>query len=148
MGRPKGTVTWRRADFQSLSDAEKEIIRKHEREYWRERRDNASDARVDEWREQGKKAQAKYRDRQTPDEKRNRSLWAKYGITLADYNEMKKQQAGKCLLCPDDGRIRKLCVDHDHETGRIRGLLCRWHNTSLGWYENNREQIEAYVQSE
>lgn len=39
----------------------------------------------------------------------------------------------------------KLCVDHDHNTKKFRGLLCVSCNSKLGWYQNNKEAIEKYL---
>ena len=39
----------------------------------------------------------------------------------------------------------RLCVDHDHETKKFRGLLCSKCNRQLGWYENNKGAIEEYL---
>lgn len=41
--------------------------------------------------------------------------------------------------------VKNLCVDHDHETNKFRGLLCQVCNRQLGWYEKNRIQIESYL---
>ena len=40
---------------------------------------------------------------------------------------------------------RRLCTDHDHKTNKFRGLLCSVCNRQLGWYENNKESIERYL---
>lgn len=39
----------------------------------------------------------------------------------------------------------KLCIDHDHKTGKFRGLLCSKCNYNLGWYENLKEDIQRYI---
>jgi len=58
--------------------------------------------------------------------RRNERFKRRYGITLDDYNEMLKKQSNKCKICKisPDNLKRKLCIDHCHETGKIRGLLC------------------------
>jgi Autographiviridae endonuclease VII len=59
-----------------------------------------------------------------------------YGMTLDDYDAMLLSQNGVCAICgkprPED---RTLHVDHDHETGEIRGLLCFRCNNALGDFE-------------
>ena len=40
---------------------------------------------------------------------------------------------------------KNLCIDHDHTTGKFRGLLCQICNRQLGWYENNKENIQKYL---
>lgn len=52
----------------------------------------------------------------------------KYGIDAAEFDAMAAAQGHVCKLCmePPNGRYLRLQVDHDHKTGKIRGLLC-WH---------------------
>lgn len=40
---------------------------------------------------------------------------------------------------------KHFCIDHDHKTLKFRGLLCSVCNRQLGWYENNKENIERYL---
>ena len=53
----------------------------------------------------------------------NRSM-RKYGLTADDYLGMLARQLGRCLICGRPPKKRRLHVDHNHKTGRIRGLLC------------------------
>jgi uncharacterized C2H2 Zn-finger protein len=60
-----------------------------------------------------------------------------YGMTEAEYQVLLEQQGGVCGICrclPADERSgpTRLVVDHDHATGRVRGLLCRGCNLGLG----------------
>lgn len=72
------------------------------------------------------------------------SLKIKYGITKEQYKEMYLDQDGKCAICKRHetdqykGTILTLTVDHDHDTGKVRGLLCRLCNIALGRF---REEI-------
>lgn len=69
---------------------------------------------------------------------RNRELQRKYGITLDEYEALVNSQGDVCAICGATkkgtarGRVRYWSVDHDHETGAIRGLLCQKCNTILG----------------
>jgi hypothetical protein len=82
--------------------------------------------------------------RDTSGRLRDSHLRRKYGITLADYERILNEQNGGCALCgapPEEqtreGYQRWLHVDHDHETGRVRGLLCANHNLLIGrWGED------------
>lgn len=62
---------------------------------------------------------------------RKKNLRRVYGITPEDYDEMAKDG---CNLCGKkrESNGRNLTVDHDHKTGKIRGILCMQCNTSLG----------------
>lgn len=60
---------------------------------------------------------------------RNSRLLKVYGITIADYEGMFKQQGGVCAVCGKPPTPnRNLNVDHDHVSGKIRGLLCPYCN--------------------
>jgi hypothetical protein len=64
-------------------------------------------------------------------------LRKRYGIDETRYQEMVKSQGGKCALCR---KIRKLHIDHCHDTGAVRGLLCLRCNGSLAWIEEMLRQ--------
>ena len=66
---------------------------------------------------------------------RQRRLMAQYGITSEDYDHMFDEQHGRCLGCDREGQ--PLYVDHDHVTGRVRGLLCFPCNAALGLVKDN-----------
>lgn len=58
-----------------------------------------------------------------------------YDLSLTEYNELKELQENKCAICQ---RINlKLCVDHNHKTKIVRGLLCRRCNLLLGYAGEN-----------
>lgn len=69
--------------------------------------------------------------------KRDSLLRTRYGITRETYNEMLENQGGGCAICarksPGNGKgDQYFDVDHCHETGKVRGLLCRQCNVLLG----------------
>jgi hypothetical protein len=75
----------------------------------------------------------------TLEQRRTRLLRHHYGITLEQYNRMHEGQNGLCAVCgkPETNSTHRLetkwlSVDHDHETGRLRELLCSHCNTLLG----------------
>ena len=66
-----------------------------------------------------------------------------FGLLPGQYEMILKSQNGKCGICKQI--INKtLCVDHDHQTNKIRGLLCINCNTKLGWFENN--PVQQYLE--
>lgn len=73
------------------------------------------------------------------DKCRNYRLKTSHKITLKQYNEIFKNQKGKCAICgkkeihKNQYGIISLSVDHDHKTGKIRGLLCIKCNYMLGY---------------
>lgn len=84
----------------------------------------------------------------------SRKLLKSFGITLEQYEEMFLAQGGVCAVCHEaetagkNGKPFRLAVDHDHETGKIRQLLCMRCNFMLGHIENNKlllEALQAYI---
>jgi Recombination endonuclease VII len=79
-----------------------------------------------------------------------------FGLSLEDYNQMLSKQNGVCAICKhpetskhQGGKIRDLAVDHDHATGKIRGLLCSSCNLGLGKLKDDFEiilQAAKYIQ--
>jgi len=65
-----------------------------------------------------------------------------YGLTIEDVQELKVKQENRCLGC---GFTKPLCVDHDHETGEIRGLLCRQCNACIGLAKENVQVLKNLV---
>jgi hypothetical protein len=55
-----------------------------------------------------------------------------YGIDVPDYERMLEEQGGGCYICGKKPDKRALDIDHDHETGKVRGLLCSNHNRAIG----------------
>jgi len=70
----------------------------------------------------------------TPEQRRASRIRRKYGIAYEEYLLRLSAQGGRCLLCKSPG---DLCVDHDHATGRVRGLLCRSCNLALGYLRDD-----------
>jgi hypothetical protein len=63
-----------------------------------------------------------------------------YGLSQIGYDAILANQEYRCAICglhADDNLHGKLYVDHSHETGEVRGLLCRACNTGLGHFRDN-----------
>ena len=67
----------------------------------------------------------------------------RYSFTREGYDSLLKSQQGRCAICLKMTSPRGLGVDHDHQTGRVRGLLCDGCNTKLAALENYRWRINA-----
>ena len=61
------------------------------------------------------------------------NLKHKYGITPDDVATMREKQGGRCALCRE---ARRLEVEHDHLTGKVRGLTCHRCNLAIGFAES------------
>ena len=68
---------------------------------------------------------------------------SKYGITSEEYAAFVEQQNGVCAICeqPD----RRIGVDHDHATGKVRGLLCNHCNRALGSFGDDPERLAQAI---
>lgn len=71
-----------------------------------------------------------------------------YGLTEATFSIKLLEQQGKCEICRKDLTARKINIDHDHRTGKTRGLLCSHCNFMLGVIENDETmaRIRSYQQ--
>lgn len=70
-----------------------------------------------------------------PGTKRRYNWFKRYGITPEEYDKLYVAQDGKCAICEatrGSDTAEYLCVDHCHETGAIRGLLCNSCNRGIG----------------
>ena len=64
----------------------------------------------------------------------------KYGLSNEDFLKMANAQDGKCAACGSH-QTKVLEVDHNHVTGKVRGLLCRKCNSKLGWLEKDQGNV-------
>lgn len=115
----------------------KECFRAQAKARYPQVRDQAIE-RAKKWREDNieRFRENQRRMRSTPEGKRRQReghLKRKFGMTIEDYKRMLEEQGGGCATCGRPPRPDiALHIDHDHETGRVRGLLCFRCNNSLG----------------
>jgi len=85
-------------------------------------------------------------------------LQRNYGMSITQYDALWAAQQGQCAACgqvetatdPRTQEVRWLCVDHDHVTGKVRGLLCTSCNTALGHLQDDPARIRgllAYIET-
>ncbi len=87
--------------------------------------------------------------RMHPDKHKRYELKRSFGITWEQYQALLKSQDDVCAICkgsetvfdPNQSKIRDLALDHDHTTGRIRGLLCQACNQGLGNFRDNIDRL-------
>jgi Recombination endonuclease VII len=77
-----------------------------------------------------------------PEAYRKTKLKHRYGLTFEAHQEMFEAQGGKCALC---GERTAADVDHDHNTGKVRGLLCRACNLGLGMFKDSVDGLERAI---
>jgi hypothetical protein len=80
--------------------------------------------------------------------KREGILRREYGISEDEYNRLLAKQQGVCAICRQPerkcgkhGKVLKLCVDHSHTSGRLRGLLCSACNVGLGSFKDDSDLL-------
>jgi len=75
------------------------------------------------------------------------ALKYRYKMTPEQYDELLSRQDGKCAICREgEGWVdHRLSIDHDHETGVVRGLLCKACNAFLGLADDDPNRLMAAV---
>ena len=76
-----------------------------------------------------------------------------YGLSKEEYLEMLDNQNGTCAICKREewarasvtNKVKALAVDHNHETGNVRGLLCRSCNLAIGYFEDNPKSLDEAI---
>ncbi len=139
---------------------EKQTAKERQRERmrrWREANREHIKSYQKAWREQNAASVAEYqkeygkqyREREGVQESnRVRNLWKNYRMTADEFNELWASQDGKCAICEIDlapkGRTpNSVAVDHNHENGAVRGLLCRTCNVGIGYLNDDPDLLIA-----
>lgn len=77
---------------------------------------------------------------------RKKHYKAKYGISHNEYLGLSHLQNGLCSICGNDNNGRNLCVDHCHETGKIRSLLCTSCNAGIGNFKEDVTRLISAIE--
>lgn len=81
-----------------------------------------------------------------PDYFYKHNIKRRYGISSEEYDILLETQNGVCKICKQECDTgRRLCVDHCHATGRIRGLLCNACNTGLGSFRDSIKLLSKAI---
>lgn len=65
-----------------------------------------------------------------------------YNFSVDEFQKLKKQQKGRCAICH---KRKQLCVDHNHKSRKIRGLLCRTCNLAIGFFFDQIQLLEEAI---
>jgi hypothetical protein len=76
-------------------------------------------------------------------ESRSKELVRTYGITVEEYEFLAVLQEDRCAICGSIDPARQLSVDHDHQTGKVRGLLCGNCNVGIGMFQDDPYRLDA-----
>jgi hypothetical protein len=88
--------------------------------------------------------------KRSPEQVRARNYRLRYGITIEEYEAMLAKQGGVCALCKKPPKNIRLAVDHDHQTGAVRELLCPSCNRAIShledpfWYAEARDYLNRH----
>lgn len=100
--------------------------------------------------EKAKQYRQQLYSKRTPEDNKNAFMKSVYGITLDQYEVLLEKQDGVCAIClrPERRKSRyggtcRLHVDHDHKTGKLRGLLCSTCNFAIGGMNDSPELLRA-----
>lgn len=132
--------------------------KEYQRQYNLKNREKILQQRREYYAKNKEKLLDKKRSGYSPEKQRDKRLRKEYGISLDEYNEMLEKQDYKCFCCgvhQDDLKkannqhgTKRLVVDHDHDTGAVRKLLCNRCNTVIGLVEEDENilyNLEMYL---
>ncbi len=80
-----------------------------------------------------------------PDVQLKSQLKLLYGLSLEEYKEMLISQEGKCFICKGNNKRKRLFVDHNHNTGKIRSLLCAACNAGIGYFKEDTSLLNKAI---
>jgi Recombination endonuclease VII len=106
-------------------------------------------ADVKRWQQENKEHLHEYRRvyrQRRKVEDRDAHLRRTFGISITDYDELLRRQGGGCAICRKPPGKISLHVDHDHATGKIRGLLCVGCNNALGQFHDDPDLLALAIE--
>lgn len=125
---------------------DKAVAKEYFKKYYKEKKEKLDEYRT-AYRAANKEKERSWQDtyRQSSTEKRQE--WARmyrYNISPEDFQGMLEAQQGACACCFSPF-TKTPHIDHDHTTGKVRGLLCSPCNTGLGVYERRQQMFKEYL---
>lgn len=131
----------------------KEERREYNRKYHKEKRGKeAQKVYYKDWYkknsyEKRKQRRAYYKANRVVEKEKSRVQKFKryYGLSLEDIDKILIEQQYKCKLCGASLIETKRCIDHDHKTGKVRGILCQCCNTGLGMFHDDPKQLSLAI---
>jgi hypothetical protein len=145
LSRSEKLKLWRKANPEKVREANKRSYLKHRGkllEYQEKYRQANRERLAAEQRARRKRWTPEQRER-ARQYKRAYQLQKRYGITVEQYDELLAAQGGKCAICQTTrrGTYNVLDVDHCHQTGKVRGLLCTSCNSAIALLGDDAEGV-------
>lgn len=78
--------------------------------------------------------------------KHNLYILSRYTLTSVGKREMLLKQKSRCMLCKEVIKFEKCNIDHDHKTGKVRGILCSRCNIGLGYFKDSPKLLFTAIQ--
>lgn len=151
--RKKKQKEWAQRNAQKRYEQNKRLRALHPKRYKAAAKRSHASLMADPTRLVRKRRQARENQRrrrkEEADKVRSGKLFAAYGITLDEYRVRHSAQDGLCAICgrPETatrrGKTMQLAVDHCHDTGRVRGLLCSRCNIGLGYFKHDLARLKS-----
>jgi hypothetical protein len=122
----------------NMTEEQKEARRTYYREYRQKWRENNRERE----REVQRQAHARAYKRD-PEKYRHRTASQRYGLTIPEYRALIARAAGHCEAC--GGEMTKPQIDHCHDTGTIRGVICGGCNSALGYARDDIDRLRSLI---
>lgn len=143
----------KRKQYRQRFAAENKGMLKARRDAYREKNKERINARKNAHaKAHPEQARARLRKWRRENPERNRAIGARshlasqYGLTVEQRDEMVARQGGKCAICQNVlGTGKQRHIDHDHSTGRIRGILCSQCNRGLGIFKDDPTHLFSAI---
>lgn len=140
----KGQVSWRKGKKFVDEKVSKEKRRAYRKKWAAENKDRVLEVNRS-WRKKNRKrlnALARARYRKNTQKELDRIRLKKYGITGEEFRAIIEKQGTKCPIC-NRNITKNPTVDHDHVTGKIRGLICSSCNLAIGNADDSPDRLRA-----
>jgi hypothetical protein len=128
----------------------REHIRKRKNDYRHKHREEINAKSREKYSQKTSNKQEYGREYRRKNREHRKDIALKYsfGISLEEYNKIFDRQEGKCAICgiPRNETNKDFAVDHNHETGEIRGLLCLYCNRMLGDAKDKVETLRKGIE--
>lgn len=121
----------------------KETVRQNDREYKRKYYESKYKEAHKKYMAANPEKRKQYAEKYKQDGRtKNAQIKSRYGLTIQDISSMLKKQNGVCPICLESFDHRKRHIDHNHKTGKVRGLVHMQCNTLMGHAKDNPEVLE------